>query len=58
MVNGVELIDARLSGHSYVFDEPKAILDLRKIVNRESAAAARGLKEREKAGLPYWVIEP
>ncbi len=58
VVNGVESVDARLSGHSYVFDEPKAILDLRKIVNRESAAAARGLKEREKAGATYWVIEP
>ena len=58
VVNGIESVDARLGGHSYVFDEPKAIRDFRAIVNRETKAAARGLEEREKSGAPYWVIEP
>lgn len=55
---GVESIDTKLGGHSYVFDEPKAIQDFSEIVNRETAAAARGLAAREKSGAPYWVIEP
>ena len=58
VAGGVESVDTRLSGHSYVFDEPKAIQDFSKIVNRETAAPERGLPEREKAGAPYWVIEP
>jgi esterase/lipase superfamily enzyme len=58
VTGGVESIDTRLSGHSYVFDEPKAIEDFRKIVNRETAAPKRGLPTREKAGASYWVIEP
>ncbi len=55
---GVESVDARLSGHSYVFDEPEALRDFRMVVNRDTAAAKRGLKEDEKKGEPYWVIEP
>ena len=55
---GVKSVDARLSGHSYVFDEPEALRDFRKVVNRDTAAAKRGLKEDEKKGEPYWVIEP
>jgi esterase/lipase superfamily enzyme/TRAP-type C4-dicarboxylate transport system substrate-binding protein len=58
VTGGVESVDTRLGGHSYVFDEPKAIQDFSEIVNRETAAAARGLAEREKAGAPYWVILP
>jgi esterase/lipase superfamily enzyme len=58
VTGGVESVDTRLSGHSYVFDEPKAIEDFRKIVNREMAAPGRGLPAREKAGAAYWVIEP
>ncbi|WP_296715301.1 alpha/beta hydrolase [Rhodoblastus sp.] len=58
VTGGVESVDTRLSGHSYVFDEPKAIEDFRKIVNRETAATGRGLPAREKAGAAYWVIEP
>ncbi len=58
VAKGVESVDTRLSGHSYVFDEPKAIRDFSEIVNREIAAAARGLEEQQKAGAPYWVIGP
>lgn len=58
VANGVESVDTRLGGHSYVFDEPKAIEDFRKIVNRETAAPQRGLPERGKPGASYWVIEP
>jgi esterase/lipase superfamily enzyme len=58
VLSGVESVDARLSGHSYLFDESKAITDFRKVVNDDRAAAARGLEEKEKAGAPYWVIEP
>jgi esterase/lipase superfamily enzyme/TRAP-type C4-dicarboxylate transport system substrate-binding protein len=58
VASGIESIDARLGGHSYVFDEPKAMIDFRQIINRETAAAQRGLAERAKAGEAYWVIEP
>jgi esterase/lipase superfamily enzyme len=58
VTGGVESVDTRLSGHSYVFDEPKAIDDFRKIVNRETAATGRGLTTREKAGAAYWEIGP
>ena len=58
VTGGVESVDTRLGGHSYVFDEPKAIQDFSEIVNRETVAASRGLEEHEKAGVPYWVILP
>ncbi len=58
VVNGVESVDARLSGHSYLFDEGKAMMDFRKVVNEATAAAARGLEQKDKAGAAYWVIEP
>jgi esterase/lipase superfamily enzyme/TRAP-type C4-dicarboxylate transport system substrate-binding protein len=58
VTGGVESVDTRLGGHSYVFDEPKAIQDFSEIVNRETVAAARGLQAHEKAGVPYWVILP
>jgi len=58
VTGGVESVDTRLGGHSYVFDEPKAIQDFSEIVNRETAAASRGLQAHEKAGVPYWVILP
>ncbi|WP_374546171.1 alpha/beta hydrolase [Rhodoblastus sp.] len=58
VTGGVESVDTRLGGHSYVFDEPKAIQDFSAIVNRETAAPQRGLPERAKAGVAYWVIEP
>lgn len=54
----LESVDARLSGHSYVFDEPKAMQDFKKVVNRDTVAARRGLEEQRKSGEPYWVIEP
>ncbi len=54
----LESVDARLSGHSYVFDEPKAMQDFKKVVNRDTVAARRGLEEQKKSGEPYWVIEP
>jgi esterase/lipase superfamily enzyme/TRAP-type C4-dicarboxylate transport system substrate-binding protein len=58
VVNGVDSIDARLSGHSYLFDEGKAIMDFRQVVNQATVAAERGLEKREKSGADYWVIEP
>jgi esterase/lipase superfamily enzyme len=58
VAGGVESVDARLSGHSYLFDEPKAIQDFRLVVNQATAAAARGLATRDKAGTTYWAIEP
>jgi hypothetical protein len=41
-----------------VFDEPKAIRDFTLVLTEATAAAARGLETREKAGERYWVIEP
>jgi esterase/lipase superfamily enzyme/TRAP-type C4-dicarboxylate transport system substrate-binding protein len=58
VTRGVESVDARLGGHSYVFDEPRAIQDFKQILNQATMAAARGLVTKEKAGAPYWVIEP
>ncbi|MCI4677651.1 alpha/beta hydrolase [Rhodoblastus acidophilus] len=58
VAGGIESVDAQLSGHSYVFAEPKAMNDFKKIVNREMTAPQRGLPEREKSGEAYWLIEP
>jgi esterase/lipase superfamily enzyme/TRAP-type C4-dicarboxylate transport system substrate-binding protein len=58
VTKGVESIDAQLGGHSYVFDEPKALQDFRQVVNGAVAAPKRGLAEHEKAGAAYWVIAP
>jgi TRAP-type C4-dicarboxylate transport system substrate-binding protein/pimeloyl-ACP methyl ester carboxylesterase len=58
VTGAVESVDAELSGHSYVFDEPKAIHDFKEIVNREIGASSRGLEARAKNGTTYWVIEP
>ncbi len=58
VVNGLESVDARLGGHSYVFEEPKAMMDFKKLVNHETPAPKRGLQPEEKTGKPYWVIEP
>ena len=58
VTGGVESVDARLSGHSYVFDEPRAMQDFKQILNQATMAAARGLETKEKSGSTYWVIEP
>ncbi|MGO9390876.1 TRAP transporter substrate-binding protein DctP [Rhodoblastus sp.] len=58
VTGGIESVDTRLGGHSYVFDEPKAISDFKQILNKATLAPLRGLEEKEKAGAPYWVIEP
>jgi esterase/lipase superfamily enzyme len=58
VTGGVESIDAQLGGHSYVFDEPKAMRDFKQILNKATLAASRGLEARKKAGAAYWVIEP
>ncbi len=58
VAGGVESVDAQLSGHSYVFDEPRAMRDFKQIVNRERTAPERGLPEREKPAGPYWIILP
>jgi TRAP-type C4-dicarboxylate transport system substrate-binding protein/pimeloyl-ACP methyl ester carboxylesterase len=58
VMQGVESVDARLSGHSYLFDEAKAMKDFKQIVNKASAAAARGLEARAKGAQTYWIIEP
>jgi esterase/lipase superfamily enzyme len=58
VTSNVESVDAKLSGHSYVFDEPKAMQDFKQIVNKETMAASRGLEARAKGGATYWVIQP
>ncbi|MCW2273723.1 alpha/beta hydrolase [Rhodoblastus acidophilus] len=58
VMQGVESVDARLSGHSYLFDEAKAMKDFKQILNEASAAAARGLEARAKGAQTYWIIEP
>jgi esterase/lipase superfamily enzyme/TRAP-type C4-dicarboxylate transport system substrate-binding protein len=58
VASGIESIDAQLGGHSYVFDEPKAMRDFKQVLNKATMAASRGLEAREKLGAAYWVIEP
>jgi esterase/lipase superfamily enzyme len=58
VMKGLESVDARLSGHSYLFDEAKAMKDFKQILNEASVAAARGLEARAKGAQTYWIIEP
>src|SRR5208282_5829210 len=44
VTGGIESVDTRLGGHSYVFDEPKAISDFKKILNKATLAPLRGLE--------------
>ena len=58
VIDNVESVDVEISGHSYVFDEPKALHDFKQIVDRAITAARRGLVSRVKDGATYWVIQP
>jgi esterase/lipase superfamily enzyme len=44
--------------HAHVFDVPKAIADLRKVLVEGSVARERSLTERAHGGLRSWVIPP
>ena len=58
IMNGVESIDAILRGHSYVYEDPRALRDLARLVNAHDRASLRGLTERFRGGDRYWVINP
>lgn len=58
LLNGVESVDVKISGHSSVFEDKVANHDFRKVINEATVAAARGLEKREKDNTPYWVIAP
>jgi esterase/lipase superfamily enzyme len=58
LVPGVESIDAILNGHSYVFEDPRALRDLDKLINHQEKASDRGLTERQQGPNKYWVINP
>jgi esterase/lipase superfamily enzyme len=58
IVPGVESIDAILRGHSYVFEDPRALRDLDRLINHQEKASNRGLTERHRGTSSYWVINP
>lgn len=58
IVSGVESIDAVLRGHSYVFEDPRALRDLARLLSTQENASARGLTERRRGNDRYWVINP
>jgi hypothetical protein len=58
IVPGVESIDAILKGHSYVFEDPRALRDIDRLINYQEAASTRGLTERHRGAYSYWVINP
>jgi esterase/lipase superfamily enzyme len=58
IVPGVESIDAILRGHSYVFEDPRALRDLDRLINHQEKASDRGLTERKRGTSRYWVINP
>src|SRR6202044_347791 len=43
IVAGVESIDAILRGHSYVYEDPRALRDLGRLLNTQEPASIRGL---------------
>jgi esterase/lipase superfamily enzyme len=45
-------------GHSHIFDDPKAIFDLKKLILEEKHADDRGLTVRYLGTRKYWSIEP
>jgi esterase/lipase superfamily enzyme len=62
---GLETVDAtRLSsiwsgyGHSYVFENKRAIHDIDQILNLGRKADERGLERREKNGATFWMFGP
>jgi esterase/lipase superfamily enzyme len=45
-------------GHSYIFDEPKAVSDLKKVIVEGKHADDRGLTVRHSGNNKYWSIDP
>jgi esterase/lipase superfamily enzyme len=58
IVPGVESIDAILKGHSYVFEDPRALRDIDRLINHQERASNRGLTARRRGTDTYWVINP
>jgi hypothetical protein len=57
-VTGVEPIDAIVRGHSYIYEDPRALRDFGKLIRTQDNASHRGLTERRKGPNMYWVINP
>ena len=45
-------------GHSYIFDEPKAVSDVKKVIVEDKHADDRGLTVRYSGTNKYWSIDP
>jgi esterase/lipase superfamily enzyme len=62
VIRRVETVDAtRLSsglGHSYVFQNNRAMYDIDQILNFGRKAEDRGLEKREKNGAIFWMFGP
>lgn len=59
IVTGVESIEAILRGHSYVYEDPRALRDVGRLLRTQERASTRGLTERQRSGgAKYWVINP
>jgi esterase/lipase superfamily enzyme len=56
---GLESINAILRGHAYVYEDPRALRDLARLLNTQESASVRGLTERFSISRDkYWVINP
>lgn len=52
----VDCIEAILRGHSYIFDNPIAILDLKELISSGRNARDRGLETIEKSGHVNYIL--
>ena len=56
LMTGVESVDATAPGHSAIFEDPTAVQDFTKLIHTHERAARRGLIERTRGSLKYWVL--
>jgi len=58
LMQGLESVDANVTGHSYVYDDPRAMTDVELLLQTHSHAGARGLASRQRDTFTYWILNP
>lgn len=58
IINGVETIDTNVVGHSYIFDDARAVTDVKQLLATHAGAQTRGLTRRQRGADIYWIISP
>jgi esterase/lipase superfamily enzyme len=58
LMRGLESIDTNVTGHSYVFGDPRAMRDVELLLKTHAHASARGLASRTRGSDTYWIINP